>query len=105
MKIFSLLTLAHVTHQFSLRNFGDIPQELLTEVGDDIDAEIIDIDSINEVFTQQLDKITSDKNTTNASSNADGEEANEDEESNLRRKQDDDECPMDRSEIFQMKLY
>ena len=63
-KVFSLFVLVQVTHQFSLRNFGDIPQELLTEVGDDIDADIIDLDSINEVFTKQLDNISSDKNVT-----------------------------------------
>jgi len=96
-----------VTHQFSLRNFGEVPQELLSEVGDDIDADNLDLDSINEVFTKQVNNLTNNKNSTQANSTnaaTNSQEDNEDEQSNLRRK-DKDDCPMDGSEIFQMKLY
>jgi len=107
MKIFLLFGLMQVTHQFSLRNFGEVPQELLSELGDDIDADNLDLDSINEVFTKQVDNLTNNKNSTQANSTniaTISQEDNEDEESNLRRK-DKDDCPMDGSEIFQMKLY
>ena len=107
MKIFSLFILAQVTHQFSLRNFGEVPEELLLEVGNDIDADTLDLDSINEVFTKQLDNLTNNKNSTqNNSTNiaTNNQDDSEDGRNNLRRK-DKDDCPMDGSEIFQMKLY
>ena len=107
MKILSLFTLIHVTHQFSLRNFADVPKELLTLVSDDVDADTFDLDSINEVFTKQLEKLTNETNVTktNSTNHRTTDQQDDEAEEEKDRKKDKDECPMDGSEIFQMKLY
>ena len=64
MKIFLVFGLMQVTHQFSLRNFEEVPQELLLEVGDDIDADTLDLNSINEVFAKQVHNLTNNKDST-----------------------------------------
>jgi len=107
MKILLLFTLVHVTHQFSLRNFADVPEELLTLVSDDIDADTFELDSINEIFTKQLANLTNELNVTKTNStNLRGTNQEEDkDEENKDRKKDKDECPMDGREIFQMKMF
>ena len=83
MKTFLLIILAHVTHQFSLHDFAEVPQELLSLVND-IDADAIDLDSINEVFTNQLDRLTDDRNSTNTASENDIIEEEDNNASSLR---------------------
>ena len=90
----------------SLRNFAEVPEDIISLV-DDVDEDIIDLDSINEVVTNQFETLTSDENESESESESSDMIDGEYKVANLRKykKKDKDKCYMKGSETFQLKMY
>lgn len=83
-----------------------MPEDIISLV-DDVDEDIIDLDSINEVVTNQFETLTSDENESESESESSDMIDGEYKVANLRKykKKDKDKCYMKGSETFQLKMY